>query len=715
MATHVYLARWVWNAAETVWQAPLPSIGALDLRSLTECGTQGGAGGLGLFAYPSTVSISGATYLGADFAALNTTRRNALNNGLGVNLTANESLDRVINKLLMENADPGGQTKWRPLRIGKSREVQIWFAGQSLGIGTVQDDEAGFIASLDARKADYARAKLSGVPIEALRKWNGYDLIKYWGSRDSSKLSLIVPADSINDGSDPPETTISDNFNRANEALDTGGVWVEVSPTDWTVTSNQVVYGSATATALARHATALSSDDHKASVSVTAIGASGLVGAAARSSTDAAPNHDTYIVGLGATSVIFRKIVNGSATDLDTSKSVTPSVPDTIEIECNNSTMISRFNGVQQHNFTDTSLTGNLYCGLYMRRTTDALDDFNAQDLTTGYTLTAESGTYTYSGGAATALHGRLLTAENGSFPYSGGAGNALRGYGLVAETGSFPYAGGDANIKRDYMLSPETGSYPYSGGVAELLRNLLLSPETGTFPYSGGAADLFRGVLLSPESGAFPYSGGDGNLLRGLLLIPETGDFPYSGGDANALRGLLLSAETGSFPYSGGNATASVAGAGSHTLLPDTGSFPYSGGVANAVRTYLLNPESGSFPYSGQDAAALLGRLLTAEGGSFPYQGGDANLLRGVLLIAENGSYPYSGGDAEARRTYILVTETGVFAYSGGIAVATVGGMLVQFIPPHILTIGTGHQTISVSKGTAIIDVGRGHHNIEE
>lgn len=390
MAIHVYLARWIWNATELLWEFPLRAqcVGSLDLRSITQCGTSGGTGGWGMFAYPSTVSITGSTYLGSDFGNLNTTRRNAINNNLSVSLTANESLDKVINKLLTLNGVADGSTKWRPLRIGKTRAVDIRFASQLIGIGTVEDDQAEFLASMAARKADYARLKAGGVPIEVLRKWNGYDLIKYWGSRDTSKLANIVPTEYINDGSDPPETTISDDFNRANEALDTGGTWVEVAPTNWTVTSNQVEHGTATINASARHATALSSDDHKCSVSVVALNASGsngVAGAEARVSTDASPNNDFYAICLTAAAslnCVFRKCVNGTVTDLDTTTTVTKSLPDTVEIECVDSTMVSRFNGVQQHNFTDTSITGNLYCGLYCRRATgDKLDDFSAEDV----------------------------------------------------------------------------------------------------------------------------------------------------------------------------------------------------------------------------------------------------------------------------------------------------------------------------------------------
>jgi hypothetical protein len=377
MATHVYLARWVWNATLLQWESPLKAqcTGAIDFRSNTQCGTAGGTGGWGFFSYPTTVTISGSTYLGADFAAITNTRKTAINTNLGVALTVNESLDKVINKLLTLNGVADGSTKWRPLRIGKTRAIDIRFAGLSLGIGTVQDDQAEFLASMNVRKADYARLKASGVAIETLRKWNGYDLIKYWGTRDSSKLAAILPPESINDGSDPPETTISDNFSG------TLGNWTQVQGT-WSIVSGGAQTSTATVLNYMRYNTSLSSDDHKAAVDTAAHGVNGTMGPAVRCSADADPNEDYYSARMDAAGNIeFAKVVNGTLTGLDTTKTVTASTPDTIQVECSDSAMVSRFNGVTQHNFTDTSLTGNLQCGAVSRRSGDRIDNFSAEDL----------------------------------------------------------------------------------------------------------------------------------------------------------------------------------------------------------------------------------------------------------------------------------------------------------------------------------------------
>ena len=106
----------------------------------------------------------------------------------------------------------------------------------------------------------------------------------------------------------------------------------------------------------------------------------------ARNSTDASPNHDLYYfrIAYGGTpspGLEFAKVVNGTITLIDTVRSITVTLPDTLEIQCNDSAMVSRLNGATEHNFTDTAITGNLRCGMTLRRTTDAVDDFSAEDL----------------------------------------------------------------------------------------------------------------------------------------------------------------------------------------------------------------------------------------------------------------------------------------------------------------------------------------------
>jgi len=161
-------------------------------------------------------------------------------------------------------------------------------------------------------------------------------------------------------------------------------VWAEVRG-DWGVVTNEAGCPvTIDAPTLARHETSLSTDDHKASVDVTAWASNGQGGPCARFSNDAAPNEDLYYCNIAnevTDHLYFFKIVNGTITGLDTGTTPTIGLPDTVEIECDGSAMKSRFNGTLNHDFSDTSITGNLKCGMNGRRTADRLDNFSAQDL----------------------------------------------------------------------------------------------------------------------------------------------------------------------------------------------------------------------------------------------------------------------------------------------------------------------------------------------
>lgn len=216
-----------------------------------------------------------------------------------------------------------------------------------------------------------------------------------------------------------------------------------------------------------------------------------------------------------------------------------------------------------------------------------------------GVTLTPETGTFTYSGGAVNLTVNRVLTPETATFNYSGGAISLSRGYFLSPETASFSYSGGVVGLIVDRVLSPETGTFTYSGASVDLLVGRLITPETGIFSYSGGSVDLVYsaagGVTLNPETGTFSYSGGDVQLTIGRAITPDTGVFSYAGPELSLLADRGLTPEPGSFAYSGGSLNLLA----NRSLTPETGAFSYSGGaitfvysgeVVRLVSTYSVN-----------------------------------------------------------------------------------------------------------------------------
>ena len=69
------------------------------------------------------------------------------------------------------------------------------------------------------------------------------------------------------------------------------------------------------------------------------------------------------------------------------------------------------------------------------------------------YTLSAASGTFSYSGGDVGLAFNRVLAAASGTLSYTGGDATFSRGRTLSAAGGTFAYSGGDASFLRTYVL----------------------------------------------------------------------------------------------------------------------------------------------------------------------------------------------------------------------------------------------------------------------
>ena len=153
------------------------------------------------------------------------------------------------------------------------------------------------------------------------------------------------------------------------------------------------------------------------------------------------------------------------------------------------------------------------------------------------FTLTADSGSYTYTGTAAELDLAALLGADSGTYTYTGTAADLNRGFYLEGASGAYVYSGTDAALTfagaGNFTLNAETGNYTYSGTDAELDADLILSADTGTYVYTGTAAELNRGYPLSADSGSYVYSGTDADLSKTQVLSADSGTYIYAGTSA--------------------------------------------------------------------------------------------------------------------------------------------------------------------------------------
>lgn len=231
------------------------------------------------------------------------------------------------------------------------------------------------------------------------------------------------------------------------------------------------------------------------------------------------------------------------------------------------------------------------------------------------------------------------------NFPFipSAAAGG---GYTLTADSGSYTYNGTATNLEYHRVVSAESGSYSYIGTDANLEYHKNLIADAGSYTYSGIDSNLEYHRILTAESGSYTYTGSDATLtyIQGYTLTAESGSYSYTGTDANLEYHRVLSAESGSYAYTGQDATLTYTPVGSYTLIADAGFYTYTGTDSNLEWHRVITAESGSYTYSGQDATLKKGFPLTAESGSYSITGTVANLEYHRVLSAAAGTYTYTG-----------------------------------------------------------------------
>lgn len=176
--------------------------------------------------------------------------------------------------------------------------------------------------------------------------------------------------------------TITESFDKADsDTLGPDLTWTELEG-DWDVVTNQVRLQSFTGSAAARADHDLNSDGHYAQVDyVSTQGGEGKFGPLVRKDSSTTL---TFYRGLGRgefDDTQLDKVESGSVTTL-ASGSFTFSLPDTLRIEVNGSSLDFLINGASQLTATDSAITGNLRTGLAGKSDNDQDgDNFEAGDL----------------------------------------------------------------------------------------------------------------------------------------------------------------------------------------------------------------------------------------------------------------------------------------------------------------------------------------------
>jgi hypothetical protein len=164
-------------------------------------------------------------------------------------------------------------------------------------------------------------------------------------------------------------------------------------------------------------------------------------------------------------------------------------------------------------------LTPETIWRLWPRRLVPRPSTFTA---VTGFTLTADSGTYSVTGQAAGLVAARRVVADQGSYAVTGQAANLIRAVRLLADQGAYSLAGQDVALRAARLIGADSGSYSITGQAANLV-------------YAASGA-----YTLTADSGTYSISGQDDALtyvpLNAYVLTADAGSYSIAGQDA-ALR----------------------------------------------------------------------------------------------------------------------------------------------------------------------------------
>ena len=397
-----YLHPWQWHSGsedrQECWYLPNNS-GSIDLRGLIDCGKAGTAGDNPYAFVASEVPLIGGVLLGSgDLREFKPDGRvkNAWRSMLGRIPVGETLVEWIDDQLHGVNSDPtsmgatptGTPTTQRNhdiyLQTLVSRKRFSWGdANNNIRVNRLRDVlrrqfEMRWESATNDNERNHA---LKCLDFEC-QKYNrrGQD---EWKELVHPRLLAHVK------GPVPHETTITDDFNRADaNPISTGSfAWTDVGGGDWEIVSNVARQSTSGVTLRASRAESdLSSADHYAQCDLvnsnqgTARGG----GPCARFASAA----ETYYIAAlqGDGDMRLAKMVTGTRTDLGTSDTQAFTVPETVRVEINGTTLKRYFDGSEVESITDSAISSNTRTGIAAGSAGGStakteVDDFEAEDL----------------------------------------------------------------------------------------------------------------------------------------------------------------------------------------------------------------------------------------------------------------------------------------------------------------------------------------------
>lgn len=353
------------------WTPPAGTAGWLDLRPLPSQAIKGGTPQGRAFVAarqaPSNAAIvANSSHLAVEAAT--TRMRDAWLSECGYRPSGLTLLDLVWDHLT-SGADPDGQAGPKPLMPDSKGNLALYLDGHSLVRSVKFEWGDAYTNTVQAvlhrqftdeweRNQDHAR--------RVMDFWCQRFRVSDWTVFVPKALHAHVP------GRLPHQTTLTESFNTANSTtLGPDQTWSEfadgASGECFEVSGNQALCNTAGSTINAARVNAdLSSSDHYAQVIVTQLGSVGenrQFGATCRFSAAAVTFYGCRAIRSLDGYQVF-KMVSGTLTGLGSIITITIALPQLAKIQADGSTLQAWYAGVQTHNFTDTSIAGNLRAGI---------------------------------------------------------------------------------------------------------------------------------------------------------------------------------------------------------------------------------------------------------------------------------------------------------------------------------------------------------------
>jgi len=271
--------------------------------------------------------------------------------------------------------------------------------------------------------------------------------------------------------------------------------------------------------------------------------------------------------------------------------------------------------------------TANYWTGAISKQVVASTSSFTPSfTLSAGTNLALITATFKAAGGGAF-----TLTADVGSYTVTGNAASLIAPKTLTAAAGSYVITGVAAATKYNRLVNAAVGNYTITGSDA--LADYVITAATGSYNITGVASALLQGRRLTADVGSYTITGVDAAFITGIRLVAESGSYTVTGVANNLLYNRLITANTASYTISGQDATLSKSG-GSTSIVAESGTYNISGIAAGLLKGYVVTGQNGSYTVTGVAAGTRYNRSLSANSGAYTISGQDVSFITSAAQI---------------------------------------------------------------------------------